>query len=69
MKTLVKTRAALHKASRWDIDFHLPPEGIKKFPEALLTRIDKVARVVKDKRDPFESLEAVFQSVDIQAST
>jgi hypothetical protein len=52
VKILLKTRKELQTAGRWDIDFHLPAEGIKKFPSTLLKRVDQVADVTKDKRDP-----------------
>ena len=67
MKILMKKRQELEAAGRWDIDFHLPPEGIKKFPSELLRRIDAVAEVVKDKRDPGKEPEVPFQYIDIAA--
>lgn len=67
MKTLLKSRKILEAVGRWDIDFHLPPEGIKKFPMELLKRVDAVADVVKDKRDPSKEPEVTFQYIDIAA--
>ena len=67
MKTLLKSRQELEAVGRWDIDFHLPPEGIKKFPKELLKRVDAVADVVKDKRDPGKEPEVAFQYIDIAA--
>jgi type I restriction enzyme S subunit len=67
MKTLIKTRPELRKAGRWDIDFHLPAEGIAKFAKPLLKRVDQVADIVKDKRDPTRDAESVFQYVDISS--
>jgi hypothetical protein len=67
MRTLVKTRKDLNAAGRWDIDFHLPAEGIKAFPKALLMRIDQVADIAKDKRDPGREPDATFQYIDIAA--
>ncbi len=67
MKTLLKTRQELETVGRWDIDFHLPPEGIKEFPKELLRRVDAVADVVKDKRDPSKEPDAPFQYIDISA--
>ncbi|MBR5949893.1 MAG: restriction endonuclease subunit S [Actinomycetaceae bacterium] len=67
MKTLLKSLRELEAAGRWDIDFHLPPEGIKKFPKHLLQRIDAIADVVKEKRDPTAEPDAVFQYVDISS--
>lgn len=65
MKTLLKSRQELEAVGRWDIDFHLPPEGIQKFPKELLKRVDAVADVVKDKRDPGKEPEVPFQYIDI----
>jgi len=67
MKILLKNRHELETAGRWDIDFHLPPEGIKKFPSGLLKRIDAVADVVKDKRSPSDEPDIPFQYIDIAA--
>lgn len=67
MKTLIKTKKDFQNAGRWDIDFHLPAEGIRKFPNGLLKRVDQVAFVVKDKRDPSSAPESVFQYIDISA--
>lgn len=67
MKTLLKNRKELLSAGRWDIDFHLPAEGIKKFPKALLKRVDAVAHIVRDKRDPTKEPEKTFQYVDISS--
>mgnify|MGYP001451738642 CR=1 FL=1 len=65
MKTLVKKRGELIKAGRWDIDFHLPAEGIKRFSTSLLQRVDKVADIATDKRDPTREPDTVFQYIDI----
>lgn len=65
MKTLIRKRKDLRKAGRWDIDFHLPAEGIRKFPDRLLKRIDQVADLSKDKRDPTANPEEAFQYIDI----
>jgi Restriction endonuclease S subunits len=67
MKVLSKTRTELQKAARWDIDFHLPAEGIKRFPKSLLKRVDQVATIAKDKRDPGKKPEETFQYIDISA--
>ncbi|MGH6802762.1 MAG: restriction endonuclease subunit S [Methyloceanibacter sp.] len=67
MKILIKSRGELQSAGRWDIDFHLPAEGIKKFPKELLNRVDQVGDVVKDKRDPTKEPDAAFQYIDIAA--
>jgi hypothetical protein len=67
MKKLIKTRKDLIAANRWDIDFHLPAEGIKKFPSSLLKRVDDVASVIKDSRDPTKKPDQTFQYIDISA--
>lgn len=67
MKVLSKTRSELQKAARWDIDFHLPAEGIKLFPKSLLRRVDQVAIIAKDKRDPSKRPEETIQYIDISA--
>lgn len=67
MKVLLKTRRELHTAGRWDIDFHLPAEGISKFPKELLKRVDQVADIGKEKRDPTKDPETAFQYIDISA--
>jgi hypothetical protein len=67
VKILLKTRKELQAVGRWDIDFHLPAEGIRKFPGELLKRVDQVADVVKDKRDPSKEPETAFQYIDISA--
>jgi hypothetical protein len=67
MKTLIKTRKELESIGRWDIDFHLPAEGIKKFPRDLLKRVDQVATLAKEKRDPTKTPDSVFQYIDISS--
>lgn len=67
MKVLTKTRHELQKAGRWDIDFHLPADGLKKFPQSLLKRVDEVALIAKDKRDPGRAPDATFQYIDISS--
>lgn len=65
MKTLVRDRKTLKAAGRWDIDYHLPAEGIRAFPNHLLKRIDQIADISKDKRDPTRKGEDAFQYIDI----
>lgn len=64
---MVKTRQQLEAVGRWDIDFHLPAEGIKKFPQSLLKRVDAVADIAKEKRDPGREPDVAFQYIDIAA--
>jgi hypothetical protein len=65
MKVLVKKLGELAIAGRWDIDFHLPPEGITQFPKDTVVRIDEVADVMKSKRDPSKKPDDLFQYIDI----
>ena len=67
MKTLTKNRGQLTAAGRWDIDFHLPAEGVRAFPEGLLRRIDAVASIARDKRDPGRNPDVTFQYLDISS--
>ena len=65
MKVLVKKLGELAIAGRWDIDFHLPPKGITQFPKETVVRIDEVADVMKQKRDPSRKPDDLFQYIDI----
>lgn len=65
MKVLVKKLGELALAGRWDIDFHLPPTGITKFPKENVVRVDEVADVSKAKRDPGKNPDDLFQYIDI----
>jgi Type I restriction modification DNA specificity domain len=67
MKVLKKTRLELQKAGRWDVDFHLPPLGILAFPKEILKRVDQVAEIAKDKRDPTKQPDQTFQYLDISS--
>lgn len=67
VKILVKKRAQLQAAGRWDIDFHLPPEGILKFSSDILKRVDSVAVTSKDKRDPSKKPDELFTYIDISS--
>lgn len=65
MKVLVAKAKELKLAGRWDIDFHLPAEGIRKFPKEIVVPVSAVAAVSKSKRDPTRQPEQAFQYVDI----
>ena len=67
MKILLKSRQHLRSAGRWDIDFHLPAEGIQRFPNELLRRVDQIADLIKDKRDPTKEREKAFHYIDISS--
>lgn len=65
MKTLIVSKSDLIKAKRWDIDFHLPAEKIKKFPKSIVKQVKDVACIRKEKRDPRLEKEAPFKYIDI----
>lgn len=65
MKALVKKLGELALAGRWDIDFHLPPIEINKFPNSIVVRVDEVADISKAKRDPGKNPDSLFQYIDI----
>jgi type I restriction enzyme S subunit len=67
MKTLIRDRTQLAAARRWDIDFHLPAEGILAYPAELLRRVDSVASISRDKRDPTSSPDNTFHYLDISS--
>lgn len=63
MKTLIETLEKLDNESRWDIDYFLPAEGIKKFSTEQLTTVSTMADVSKESRNPSD--EEMFFYVDI----
>lgn len=65
MKTLVIEKTKLLAAKRWDIDFHLPAEGIQKYPQSLLKPVKDIAEIRKEKRDPRLEPEEAFKYIDI----
>lgn len=65
MKTLLKSRSALNAAGRWDIDFHLPAEGLRAFPTDLLKPVSEVGFIASERRDPTQLPEESFRYVDI----
>lgn len=67
MKTLVAEAVQLVENRRWDIDYYLPPEGIRAFPESVLCRVSDCATIGKAKRDPTREPETVFQYIDISS--
>lgn len=67
MKTLIRTYEDLLEAKRWDIDFHLPAELIKLFDSKLICRVDDVATVAKDTRDPSNATGVTFRYIDISS--
>lgn len=65
MKILEQTKNDLLKERRWDLDYHLPAERIRDFPEHVLDKVSKHANIVKDKRDPRKSPDDMFLYIDI----
>ncbi|WAC47927.1 restriction endonuclease subunit S [Asticcacaulis sp. SL142] len=65
LKTLIRTQNHFKSAGRWDIDFHLPPVEIKRFDKKLIKKVDDVAFVANEKRDPTAHPEDTFKYVDI----
>lgn len=67
MKFKLEKLTNLHKEGRWDIDYHLPAEGIKLFNENILKPISSAATVVKEKRDPTKKPDDEFIYLDISS--
>jgi restriction endonuclease S subunit len=65
MKFLVKENFALAREGRWDIDYHLPAEGILRYPQERLIPVSTLADVPNKTRDPGQKLEEAFIYVDI----
>ena len=67
MKILLKTQAELNAAGRCDIDYHLPSVHLADFPRDIILSIDAVAMVLKEKRNPREKEDELFQYVSISS--
>lgn len=65
MKFKIETQERLHGEGRWDIDYHLPAEGITKYDADLLKPISDAADIVKEKRDPKKDPDSPFKYIDI----
>lgn len=65
MKSLVKDNFALAAEGRWDIDYHLPAEGILRYPENRRVPVSTLADVSNQARDPGQRPEETFMYVDI----
>lgn len=65
MKYILQTQKILHGEGRWDIDYHLPPEGILAFEKSLLKPVSVAADIVKEKRDPTKEADEPFLYIDI----
>jgi restriction endonuclease S subunit len=67
MKCQLESLHSLHSEGRWDIDYHLPPEGIKQFHPDSLKPISYAADIVKTKRDPTKEPDEEFIYIDISS--
>lgn len=67
VKTLLETNEQLAREARWDLDYHLPPELIQKYPADRRVTVDALAEVSKAKRDPTIHPEETFRYVDISS--
>lgn len=65
MKYRLQAQKTLHSEGRWDIDYHLPPEGILAFEKSLLKPVSEAADIVKEKRDPTKEPDEPFIYIDI----
>lgn len=66
MKFLIKDNRDLPTEGRWDIDYHLPAEGILRYPKERLVRVSALADISKLTRDPRrQQLGGTFMYVDI----
>jgi type I restriction enzyme S subunit len=67
LKVLLETNEQLAKENRWDLDYHLPPELIRRYPEDRMVTVATLADVSKAKRDPTIHSEETFRYVDISS--
>ncbi len=65
MKFLIKENSSLVSEKRYDIDYHLPPQGILQFPEDRIVTVAAMANVSDHTRNPTFDPEEVFTYVDI----
>lgn len=65
MKILLKNSITLKDAERWDIDYHLPPEEIEKYPINIRLPVSELATVSTTTTDPSLTPEESFLYVDI----
>jgi len=67
MKYKLASLTSLYDEERWDIDYHLPAEGIKRFDTSILRPISDAAYIVRDKRDPTKNPDEEFCYFDISS--
>ncbi len=63
MKTLIVTQKNLQIEGRWDIDYHLPAEGIKNFKKGTLKKIKSAADLVISIKYPTLVPEKAFKYI------
>jgi len=67
MKSLVKTNQEVRDEGRWDLDYHLPPEGILIYPQNRLIPVSTLADVSTMTYDPSQRPDDSFLYVDISS--
>ncbi len=65
MKILLIASSQLKHENRWDIDYHLPPTGIWRYPKEILIPVAECATIVKTKKDPTKTPDEQFMYIDI----
>lgn len=67
VKTLAQSNGQLTAVGRWDLDYHLAPEGIEQYPASRRCPVSTLAICSKEKRDPSRWPEQTFTYVDISS--
>jgi hypothetical protein len=67
VKVLIRNNAQLAGEGRWDLDYHLPPELIERYPADKRCPVTQLARVSKEKRNPADCPDKTFIYVDISS--
>ncbi|HHR6046620.1 TPA: restriction endonuclease subunit S [Providencia alcalifaciens] len=67
MKVEIKSSMDLLSEGRWDIDYHLPAEGINKYKKDIIKKVSDIAVIVKEKIDPTKKPDELFTYVDISS--
>lgn len=67
MKILQVKLEQLEVSGRWDLDYHLPPVEITKYPEHIVCSVSDAAEIIKTKRDPTKKPSVGFSYIDISS--
>ena len=67
MKYIKQRTEVLISEQRWDIDYHLPPIETKNFHNSILSKIEKCADIVTEKRNPTLHPDEEFIYIDISS--